>query len=357
VRATTLTALALVLTAGLGACSVREKVSMRLAERAIERNLSSSALDDLPDGLHVVLCGAGSPLPDAERSGPCVAIVAGKSLFVVDAGSGASRSLSALRIPQGRIEGVLLTHFHSDHIDGLGELLMQRWINGAHSEPAPVYGPEGVGEVVEGFDRAYAQDARYRTAHHGEQVAPPAGAGGVARPFANPPDGEGVPVLEAGGLRVTAFRVDHTPVSPAVGYRFDYGGRSVVVSGDTRKSANVAHFAEGADVLLHDALSPELVGLIQQAATSAGKANVAKIAADIPGYHASPVEAAEVARDAHVGRLVLYHVVPPLPLSGLESRFLAGVDDVYDGPVDLGRDGAFVSLPASSQRVKTGSLR
>jgi len=343
--------------AGLSACSVREKLAVRLAERAIERNLSSSALDDFEDGLHVVLCGAGSPLPDPDRSGPCVAIVAGESLYIVDAGSGASRSLSALHIPQGRIDGVLLTHFHSDHIDGLGELLLQRWINGAHSEPTPVYGPEGVEEVVGGFDRAYAQDARYRPAHPGERVAPPAGAGGAARPFATPPDGEGALVLDAGGLRITAFRVDHAPVSPAVGYRFDYGGRSVVVSGDTSRSANVVHFAQGADVLLHDALSPELVGLIEQAATNTGNPNVAKIAADIPGYHASPVEAAEVARDAQVGRLVLYHIVPPLPLSGLESRFLAGVDDVYAGPVILGSDGVFVSLPADSQRVESGSLR
>jgi ribonuclease Z len=348
--------LALVLIAGAGACINRQIIAMRLVERVIESNLSSSQLDDFEDGLHVVLCGAGSPLPDPDRSGPCVAIVAGELLYIVDAGSGASRSLSSMRIPQGRIEGVLLTHFHSDHIDGLGELMMQRWVNGSHTAPTPVHGPEGVAEVVEGLNRAYAQDARYRTAHHGAKVVPPAGSGGVARAFATPANGGEALIVDAGGLRITAFRVDHAPVSPAVGYRFDYAGRSILVSGDTRKSANLERFARGVDVLVHEALSPALVALIRNGAANAGKSNIEKIAGDIPDYHTSPVEAAEIARDAKVGRLLFYHVVPPLPLSPLETIFLGGVGDVYDGPVTLGTDGSFVSLPANSKKVVTGNL-
>lgn len=352
----TIGALAVLLICSAGACMTRRTIAMRLVERGVADNLSTSQLDEFEDGLHVVLCGAGSPLPDADRSGPCVAIVAGRSLYIVDAGSGASRSLSRLRIPQGRIDGILLTHFHSDHIDGLGELLMQRWVNAAHTTPTPVFGPEGVTDVVDGFNRAYSQDARYRAAHHGDAVAPISGAGGEARRFAAPPEGEGRVVLEAEGLRVTAFTVDHAPVAPAVGYRFDYGGRSVLVSGDTRKSANLARFAAGVDVLVHEALSPELVALIGKGAAAAGNPGVAKIAADIPDYHTTPVEAAEIAREAQVGRLVLYHVVPPLPLSPLEDVFLDGVGEVYDGPVVLGVDGTFVSLPVDSQEVEQGNL-
>jgi ribonuclease Z len=285
-----------------------------------------------------------------------VAVVAAGKLYVVDSGSGSSRSLARMRMPQGRVEAIFLTHFHSDHIDGLGELMLQRWVNGANESPVPVYGPRGVEEVVEALNRAYAPDATYRVAHHGEQVAPRSGAGGVARPFAAPADGEGRVVLEADGLRVTAFRADHPPIEPAVGYRFDYAGRSLLLSGDTRKSANVRSFAEGVDLLVHEALSPALVALIERAAAGAGRANIEKIAADIVDYHTTPVEAAEIARDAGAGHLLYYHVVPPLPLPPLEALFLEGVGEVYAGPVTLGRDGTLLSLPAGSDVIDERDL-
>jgi ribonuclease Z len=151
------------------------------------------------------------------------------------------------------------------------------------------------------------------------------------------------------------FRVEHDPANPAVGYRFEYGGRSAVVSGDTRKSANLARFAKGADLLAHEALSHELVARLQRAANAAGRPNVAKIAADIPDYHTSPVEAAELAAEAGVRHLLLYHVLPPLQLAGLEAAFVDGVDAAYSGPVTVGRDGTFVSMPAGTQAIETSS--
>jgi ribonuclease Z len=143
----------------------RRPLALFLAERVIARNMGASLLDEVPDGLHVALCGAGSPLPDPDRSGPCVAVIAGRRLYVIDSGSGSSRSLARMRLPQGHVAAVFLTHFHSDHIDGLGELMLQRWVNGAHDSPMPVYGPSGVEAVVEGFNRAYDQDSIYRVAH------------------------------------------------------------------------------------------------------------------------------------------------------------------------------------------------
>src|SRR5204862_6533296 len=112
-------------------------------------------------------------------------------------------------------DGVLLTHFHSDHIDGLGELVLQRWAGGARKEPLPVYGPPGVDRVVGGVNETYALDSGYRVAHHGADIVPPSGTGGVARPFAMPKPGEEVVVLEEDGLRVSAFAVDHAPVHAA----------------------------------------------------------------------------------------------------------------------------------------------
>ena len=334
----------------------RADITIRIAENAVASNLQTDLLRELPDGLHVALCGAGSPLPDPKRSGPCTAVIAGRRLFLVDVGAGASRVLSRMRIPQGEIEGIFLTHFHSDHIDGLGELLLQRWANGSSTAPAPVYGPEGVEQIVDGFNLAYASDRQYRVAHHGEEVLPPSGAGAVARPFSAPADGEARILIEDHGLKVTAFRVAHLPVEPAVGYRFDYKGRSVVLSGDTTKSANLQKFAEGVDLLVHEALAPHLVAIITQGARAAGRENLARITEDILDYHTSPVESAEVARDAGVGHLLYNHVVPPLLLPPMEGIFLRGVDDIYGGPVTIGRDGTLVQLKAGADSIELSEL-
>jgi ribonuclease Z len=176
---------------------LRTTLTLRLMRSVVARNMQTNLLLELPDGLHVALCGAGSPLPDPNRSGPCVAVIAGDGLWIVDSGSGSSRVLSRMRIPQGEIDGILLTHFHSDHIDGLGELLLQRWAGGGHASPVPVHGPAGVAQVVQGLELAYAQSRRYRVAHHGEQVVPSSGAGGVAHPFATPAEGEGALLVDS----------------------------------------------------------------------------------------------------------------------------------------------------------------
>jgi ribonuclease Z len=334
----------------------RTAITRRLMERAVAANLETDLVRELPDGLHVALCGAGSPLPDPKRSGPCTAVIAGERLFVVDAGSGSSRVLSRMRIPQGAIEVIFLTHLHSDHIDGLGELLLQRWANAGSTSPVPVIGPEGVGAVVDGINAAYGPSRGYRVAHHGEDVVPSSGAGGLARPFPQPPPGVGEVLIDDGGLRVTAFRVEHAPVDPAVGYRFDYQGRSVLLSGDTIKSSNLQRFAEGVDLLVHEALAPHLVALLTEGAEAAGRHRLAKITRDILDYHATPVQAAEVARDSGVGHLLYNHIVPPLLLPPLEELFLEGVEEVYDGPVTIGRDGTLVRLDAGSDAIQVLEL-
>ena len=348
--------LGLLLVVAIAGYALRGALTLRLMNRVVARNMATNLLDELPDGLHVALCGAGSPLPDPQRSGPCTAVVAGDRLFVVDAGSGSSRVLSRLRLPQGRIEAVLLTHFHSDHIDGLGELLLQRWANGGADARVPVFGPTGVGEVVAGFQRAYRQDTGYRVAHHGAETMPRGGAGGEARAFALPRPGEGKVVVEGDGLVITAFAVDHEPVSPAVGYRFDYGGRSVLVSGDTKKDANLQRFAEGVDLLVHEALAPELVAVLNEGARKADRPRLAKITHDILDYHTSPVEAAEIAREVGAGHLLFTHIVPPLLLPPMEDLFVRGVDQAWDGPVTVGRDGTLVKLPTDSEAIEVEEL-
>jgi ribonuclease Z len=327
----------------------RAPLSVALAQRGAAARMAADPAAELGDGLHVGLCGAGSPFPDERRSGPCTLVLAGQRLFIFDAGSGAARRIGSMGFSLGRIEAVFLTHFHSDHIDGLGELMLQRWVSESNAAPLPVHGPAGVEAVVAGFMQAYAQDRRYRVAHHGAAIVPDTGFGGTALPFAIAPP-ERVVLIKDADLEIAAFAVDHAPVHPAVGYRIRYKGRSVVLSGDTRKFAAVQREAAGADLLVHEALSPRLVAALQQGA--AGRPKLQQIFVDIVDYHSTPEQAAEIARDAKVRMLLLNHIAPPLPLPGMEAAFLGRAGEIYDGPLRVGVDGDFVSLPAGSTRIE-----
>lgn len=336
----------------------RPQIGTRILAQAAQRQAGRDIVADLPPGLHLALCGTGSPLPDPSRAGPCNAIIAGGKVFLVDAGEGASANLARMGIPAGRIEAVFLTHFHSDHIDGLGPILMQRWIGGAHDSPTPIHGAEGVEGVVAGFNAAYALDNGYRTSHHGAVIAPPAGAGGMAVPFAiaaaEAPDG--VVVYQADGLTVRAFSVAHGPVHPAVGYRIDYQGRSVVISGDTVRSDHLIRNARGADLLVHDALQPRLLSLVTAGLDARQATNLAQVTRDIVDYHATPEEAAETAQAAGVGTLVLSHVVPPQPLRYGYAAFTGDAARRFDGAVIVGEDGMLFSLPPGNAGIKRRRL-
>ena len=182
-------------------------------------------------------------------------------------------------------------------IGELGEFNLQTWGAG-RSEPLRVFGPPGVERVVAGFNEAYALDTGYRIAHHGADFLPESAAHMQARPIEAPEGAGPVLVVEENGLRITAFPVDHRPVVPAYGYRFDYRGRSVVVSGDTTKSSSLIAAAHGADVLVHEAQANHLIAAIGEAAAAIGRDRIAKIMHDIPSYHTTPVQAAEVANEA-----------------------------------------------------------
>jgi ribonuclease Z len=334
----------------LFAYSQRATVLSALADRVLQARMGADAIVEMEDGLHLALCGAGSPMGAPDYSGPCVAVVAGERLFIVDAGTNGRRNLNRMNYGPGGIEAVFLTHFHSDHIDGLGEMSVSRWAGGDFPGPLPVYGPEGVERVVNGLNEAYALDVIYRHAHHGDLVAPVASAGMQALRFATPAEGELVTVYNDGGLIVEALLVDHSPIKPAVAYRFSYKGRSILISGDTVKSANLQTFAEGVDILVHEALGMKITAMMQAVSERNGNTTGAKIMHDIQDYHTSPVEAAEIARDAHVGHLLYYHIVPPLMIPGQKALFLDGAEDIFPD-YTIGVDGVAFSLPANSDEI------
>lgn len=344
--------------AAVGAAFLRrDDIALAVLHRAALTNMSRAAVADLPDGLTAAFCGTGSPMPDRARAGPCLAVVAGKRLFVFDTGSGASETIGQMGLPTGAIEAVFLTHFHSDHIDDLGALALQRWAGASNAAPLKVYGPTGVERVVAGFNEAYALDHSYRVAHHGAQVMPPTGADLVAAPFAFAPGVDSLVLVDDGDVRITAFTVDHTPVAPAVGYRIDHAGRSIVLSGDTLPSANVERHAREADLLIHEALSPRLVQELERAAAKASRPGVAHIMHDIQNYHTSPDQAAVLARRAGVDALALTHVVPPLPNAFFDGLFLGDAVKTFGGPAWVMRDGDAISLPRTGGVKRTHLLR
>jgi ribonuclease Z len=331
---------------------LRERLAVAGMRKVYEQALATDPIAELPDGLHVGLCGSGAPMPDPARAGPCVAVLAGKDLFVVDSGSGSVRNLLLMNLPPPRLSAAFITHYHSDHIADLGELMLQRWGGGARHEPLPIYGPPGLESVVKGFQDAYTLDRGYRIAHHGETVMPPSGFGGAPHAFTADPNGSDVLVLEKPGLKVWAFPVRHEPVHGAVGYRFDYKGRSVVISGDTGPSERLTRAAKGADLLVHEGLAPNLVKIQQEVAANAGRSNYAAIFHDILDYHASPEAVAGEAKTAGVKALLFYHIIPPVPVRALEGPFLGRSREIFGGTIKVGRDGDFASLPAGTDKIQ-----
>jgi len=352
--------LALVLAGGAVALALALRVPAlqdALARRVIAHMAAAQPAELFADdALRAVLWGTGSPLPHETRAKACVAVFAAGRFWVVDTGPGSWNRLALLRIDPARIGGVFFTHFHSDHIGDLGELNLNTWVAGRLG-PLRVFGPPGVERVVAGFAEAYALDGGYRILHHGADFLPAERGRMEAVPIPLLVEGdERIVILREGGLEVSAFAVHHDPVKPAYGYRFDYAGRSIVVSGDTAKSSALVRAAQRADVLFHEGQANHLIAMIGEAAAAAGRPRAAKIMADIPSYHTTPVEAAEIANEAGVRLLVLYHLNPPPPARLVEAIFTRGVDDARHGEWRLGSDGLLVELPANSERISVRQL-
>ncbi len=343
-RATTLL-VALLLSTALGC----ESMISRMVDAAVARQISAGRQDLLTDdALSVFLCGTGSPLADPDAAAACTMVFAGGKAYVVDVGPGSQEVAQLAGMPREKLAGIFLTHFHSDHIGELGEWAMQSWVAG-RSQALDFYGPEGVEQVVGGFRDAYRLDDGYRIEHHGADLLPPSGTEWVVHtvPSAN---GPGSRILEDGDLVVTAFGVDHEPVAPAVGYRFDYRGRSVVISGDTDVSDSVVVNSKDADLLLHEVLLKSLIRQVSDRVGESGYPRQQRLAADVLDYHTSPGEAAEAAERAGVDTLVFTHIVPPLPGAVRNWLFMREVD-VEDVDVMLGEDGMIFRLPAGSDEI------
>jgi ribonuclease Z len=279
--------------------------------------------------MRVVLLGTGRPAPAIDRFGPATLVEAGGQRLLFDAGRGASQRLWQLRIPLGKVDALFLTHLHSDHTVGIPDLWLTGWIPtpfGGRTAPLEVRGPAGTRAMMAHLREAYAWDIRVRSE---EEHLPEQGILVDARDIT-----EGV-VFDRHGVTVTAFLVDHGGLlKPAFGYRVDYAGHSVVISGDTRPNANLVRHATGVDVLVHEvaAARPELLERSPTAAT----------ARHILGLHTSPEAAGKEFAQAkprlavftHVALLTTDRAFPPPTAADVLRRARTS----YDGPLVVGED-------------------
>lgn len=294
--------------------------ALRIVWAAIALTLAAAAPAAAQGEFRVTLLGTGTPVPSAERFGYSTLVEAGSQKLIFDFGRGLTIRLAQLQIPFGTINAHFLTHFHSDHLVGLPDLWLTGWLRppyGHRDKPFEIYGPPGVAKLTKGLTEAFSRDIEIRSEDEHDPVE------GIAF---DPHEAQPGVVYEADGVKVTAFANDHGRlVTPSYGYTIEYNGHKVVLSGDTRYSAEVAAQGKGADLLVH------CVTVIPD-----------DLLKRVPAYQAiyqhlsSPEDAAKVFAEARPKLAVYSHI-------GLNGN--ARVDDlvartrsVYDGPLQVGRD-------------------
>jgi ribonuclease Z len=273
----------------------------------------------------VTLLGTGVPIPSPDRFGPSTLVEAGDQKFLIDAGRGAAIRLYQLKVPIGRIDVQLLTHFHSDHTSGVPDIWLTGWLEshfGTRKTPYRVIGPTGAKRLMDNLERAYADDIKIRVA---DEKLPLSGIATDVTEY----DRDGL-VYDKNGVKIIAFEVDHGDViKPCYGYRFEYGGRSAVFSSDTRYNQNVIKYGAGADLLVHEVASarPELMK----------EAYVQRII----GHHTTPSEAGRVFAQTKPKLAAFTHIVQlgsaRIPPPTIEDM-LAETRQTYGGPLVAGED-------------------
>jgi ribonuclease Z len=272
--------------------------------------------DDPPaQEIRVTLLGTGTPRPFMDRFGPSILVEAGSEKLIFDAGRGAMQRLFQLGVSYADITAVLITHLHSDHTVGLPDLWLTGWLISNGGKPLQLWGPSGTTHMARGLESAYEFDRDIRVR---DDKAPAEGGRIDAH------DLEDQVVFDRGGVKVTSFLVDHGVIRPALGYRVDYGGRSVALSGDTRYSPNLVRHAKGVDLLIHEIAAATDAELAKREHTRT-----------IIAHHTTPDRAAAVFEETKPKLAVFSHFV----LIGVSAdEALRMTREHYSGPLQLGAD-------------------
>lgn len=270
--------------------------------------------------LVVTLLGTGSPNPLFDRFGPATLVTVGGKQFLFDAGRGVTIRLAQLGIAFGKIDAVFLTHYHSDHTNGLADVWMSGYLPvafGGRTGPMRLWGPTGMSRIAENLMSAYADDIHIRMAdEHVPEIA--------TRIEAHEYHSDGV-VFDEDGVKVTAFEVNHGPlIKPAFGYRIDFSDRAVTISGDTKYNENVIKHGTGVDLLIHEvALFPDAMQSTPAIIT-------------IMNHHTSPEEAGTVFARAKPKLAAFTHVVMRPGIT--PDEIAARAHRNYQGPLVVGED-------------------
>jgi ribonuclease Z len=267
--------------------------------------------------IRITLLGTGNPRPALSRFGPSILVEAADREFLFDCGRGTVQRLYQLNISFNAVDVLFLTHLHSDHTVGIPDLWLTGWVMG-RKVPLRVWGPAGTSRMMAHLQQAYAFDVHIR--RDVDEQLPAEGAAIESHEIQ-----EGV-VYEEHGVKVTAFLVDHGVVKPAFGYRVDFASHSVVLSGDTRFSENLIHFAQGADVLIHEVLDLDAYHRADQIYTAE---QIQKVIA-----HHTTAEQAGVVFSRVKPRLAVYSHIVPIEAPNL----LAATRKNYSGPLEIGED-------------------
>ena len=244
--------------------------------------------------------------------------------YIIDCGNGVARQLVAANVPLRAIRHVFITHHHSDHNADYGNLLLLAWTAGLQT-PVDCWGPAPLTRMTTQFLALNSTDIDARIADEGRVALAP-----LLR--AHDLDRGGV-VLDDGRVRVTAALVDHPPLQSAFAYRFDTPDRSIVISGDTRKSDALVRLAHGADVLVHEAMFPAAVDRL-----IANVSNAPSLKASIIGHHTAVEDVGKVAAAAGVKTLVLSHLVPAEDSTITDAMWIDAARANFRGPIIVGRD-------------------
>ena len=271
----------------------------------------------------ILLGTAGGPRPQ-KRSAPSQVIVVNETAYVVDCGDGVARLLVLAGVPLTQLRDVLITHQHSDHNADYGNLLLLAWTAGFHTR-VDTWGPPPLARMTRLFFEMNEYDIKIRTVDEGRVPLAPLVHVHEIR--------EGGLVFQDSNVKVTAALVHHPPVVPAFAYRFDTPDRSIVISGDTTPSAALWRLAEGADVLVHEAVYvPALDRLVARVA------NASDLKRSIVSHHTSAEDAGGLAEKARVGMLVLSHLIPSDDPSITDQMWIDAASKHFHGRVVVGKD-------------------
>src|SRR6476646_8690053 len=209
-----------------------------VAAPVIARQPAASPAGPDASSLRVILLGSGGgPGPNPQRFGTSTLVVAGTEKLLFDCGRAATIRMAQMGMLLGEVDKLFITHLHSDHIIGIPDLFLTGWASQGRSVPLRVWGPDGTRDMMAHLEKAFAFDIHVR--RDVDELFPAEGIKAVATDIR-----EGG-VYDESGVKVTAFLVDHGPVTPAFGYRIDYKGHSVALSGDTKPSDNLVKLSRG----------------------------------------------------------------------------------------------------------------